>query len=199
MKLSDSLRGIAAGVALAVLAGLVAVPASAQAADASTGPAASMTFQSGTVNVGTQPELTFMTTGAPAGAVVYLQEEGAGQPWHSIGRIRETSGTVRAPADGAGRYEYRLVLASSAGTPIVASTPAALTVTGAGGIVPASPASPAPKAAASGGGCTACKVANHALPWLALVVDPASVWTAITSVLSTVGDVIAAIFGFLGF
>jgi hypothetical protein len=192
MKPSNGIRGIAASIAVAAL---VAIPASAQAADASTGPAVSMEFQSGTVNAGTQPTLTFMTTGAPAGAVVYLQEEGAGQPWHSIGRIQETAGTVRAPADDAGSYQYRLVLASSAGTPIVASALTALTVTHPGG---GFQTSPAPDTAAAGGGCTVCKIANDALPWLALVVDPTSVWTAITSVLSTVGDVIATFLGLLG-
>jgi hypothetical protein len=192
MKLSNSTRGIAAGVAAVALAGLVAVPASAEAAEASSGASASITFQSNTVTAGTQPELTFITSGTPAGAVVYVQEEGAGKSWHSVGRISETSGTVRAPADSAGMYEYRLVVASAAGQPIVTSTPAALTVTGEDGTLPAASAQ---KPAASGDACTACTFATKALPWLALVIDPSSVWSTITSILSAIGDTIAALFG----
>jgi len=191
MKLSNGTRGIAAGVAAMALAGLVAVPASAEAAQASSGASASITFQSSTVTAGTQPELTFITSGTPAGAVVYVQEEGAGKSWHSVGRISGTSGTVRAPADSAGMYEYRLVVAS-AGQPIVTSTPAMLTVTGDDGTLPAPSAQ---KPAVSGDACTACTFATKALPWLALVVDPSSVWSTITSILSAIGDTIAAFFG----
>lgn len=197
MKLSNGIRGAAAGLAAAALAGLLAVPGSAQAAGAGTGATASMTFQSATVTAGTQPQVTFITSGAPAGAVVYLQEEGAGQPWHSIGRIRAISGTVRAPADQAGSYQYRIVVASGgAGTAIATSPPAALTVTGAGGGAPAAPATPAPSASAAGVGCTVCKIANNVLPWLALVVDPSSLWETITSILAAIGGVIVTLLGF---
>jgi hypothetical protein len=192
MKLSNSTRCIAAGVAGVALAGLVAVPATAEAAEASSGASASLTFQSSTINAGTQPELTFITGGTPAGSVVYVEEAGAGKSWHAVGRISQASGTVRAPADSAGMYEYRVVVASAAGQPIVTSAPAALTVTGEDGALPAS-STPTPSASAAA--CTACTVATKALPWLALVVDPSSVWATITSILSAIGDAIAAIFG----
>ena len=102
MKLSIGTRGTAILLTTGVLAGLLAVPGTAQAAVAGTGVTASMTFKSAAVTAGTQPQVTFITSGAPAGAVVYLQEEGAGHPWHSIGRIRALSGTVDASADDEG-------------------------------------------------------------------------------------------------
>jgi hypothetical protein len=193
MNPSHGACGIAACVAAAALTALVAIPAGAPAADASTFATASIAVKSDVITAGTQPEITFITNGAPAGAVVYLQEEGAGLAWHSIGRIKESTGTVLAPADGAGSFEYRVVVASATGTPVATSAPTALTVTGPGGAVPAAPA---PTPTATAGGCTACTVVNHALPWLALVVDPTTVWSVITSVLSTIGGVIAAFFGF---
>jgi hypothetical protein len=195
MKLSIGTRGTAILLTTGVLAGLLAVPGTAQAAVADTGVTASMTFQSAAVTAGTKPQVTFITSGAPAGAVVYLQVEGAGHPWHSIGRIRALSGTVDAPADDEGSYEYRIVVASGAGTAIVTSAPVALTVTGADGGLPSAPASPAPSASAGGSGCTACSIANDALPWLTLVVDPGTVWDTITAVLTEIGSAILSLFG----
>jgi hypothetical protein len=191
MKLSN---GIAVLTAVA-LAGLLAVPGSARAATVDSGATASVTFQSASVAAGVQPEVTFITTGTPVGAVVYLQEEGAGQPWRSIGRIQATSGTVRAPADQAGRYLYRIVVESGSGAALVTSAPVALTVTGARGSSPSTASSPAPSASA-GGGCTACRIAKDALPWLALVVDPDTVWDTVAGVLTVIGGIIASLFGF---
>jgi hypothetical protein len=200
MKLSNSTRGAAVVLAATAIAGLLAVPGTARAAVAGTGTTASMTFLSATVTAGTQPQVTFITSDAPAGAVVYMQEEGAGQPWRSIGRIRALSGTVDVPADEAGTYEYRILVASNAGTAIVTSAPVALTVTSADGSAPqasaAALASPAPSAPVGGGACTACSIANHALPWLTLIADSSSVWETITSILSTIGSAILAFFGF---
>ena len=189
MKLNYA-RSLSSGLAIATLAALAAVPVGASAADASTQPTASIAFKSDAITAATQPELTFITAGAPSGSVVYLQESGASLPWHSIGRIQATAGTVRAPSDSAGRYEYRLLVGSPSGTSVVTSAPTALTVTGPGGVVPATPA---PTAANN---CTACTIANNALPWLALVVDPSTVWDAITAAVSILGVIIASIFGF---
>jgi len=190
MKLPKSWWGAGAILTAAAAAGLLAVPGTARAAVTGTGATASMTFQSATVAAGTRPQLTFITSSTPAGAVVYLQEEATGEPWRSIGRIRALSGTVDAPADSAGGFEYRISVASGTGTTIATSAPVALTVTG--------PASGTPVATASGGGdsCAACKVVKDALPWLALVVDPSTVWSTITSVLTAIGGAILAFFGF---
>jgi hypothetical protein len=196
MKLWNGRWGGAAILTAAATAGLLAVPGTAGAAVTGTGATASLTFQSATVAAGAQPQLTFITSGTPAGAVVYVQEEGAGEPWHSIGRIQALSGTVDVPADQAGSYQYRLAVASGAGAAIVTSAPAALTVSGPGGTSPApfTPA-PAPSASASADGCTACGVANDALPLLALIIDPTTVWDTITTVLSTIGDALLAFLG----
>jgi hypothetical protein len=56
-------------------------------------------------------------------------------------------------------------------------------------------AAPAPTPTTNGG-CRACTIANAALPWLALVVDPSIVWDVITGFLATAGGIIASIFGF---
>lgn len=184
----------AAVLTAAAVAGLLAVPGTARAADAVTGATASITFQSATVTAGTQPQITLITSGTPAGAIVYLQEEGAGQPWHSIGRIRALSGTVDIPAEDAGSYEYLIAVESGTGTVIATSAPAALTVTSADGAVPSAGTTPPP--AGGGGTCTPCGIATHALPWLALVVDPSTVWDTITSVLTTIGSAILAFLGF---
>jgi hypothetical protein len=190
MKLWNGRWGAAAILTAAATAGLLAVPGTAGAAVTGTGATASLTFQAATVAAGAQPQLTFITSGTPAGAVVSVQEEGAGEPWHSIGRIQALSGTVDVPADQAGSYQYRLEVASGAGATIVTSAPAALTVTGPGGTSPA-PVTPAPAA----DGCTACGVVNDALPLLALIIDPTTVWDTITTVLSTIGGALLAFLG----
>ena len=193
MKLWNGRWGAAAILTAAATAGLLAVPGTAGAAVTGTGATASLTFQAATVAAGAQPQLTFITAGAPAGAVVYVQQEGAGEPWHSIGRIQALSGTVDVPADQAGSYQYRLEVASGAGAAIVTSAPAALTVTGPGGT---SPALVTPAPAPSADGCTACAVANDALPLLALIIGPTTVWDTITTVLSTIGSALLAFLGF---
>ena len=190
MKLWNGRWGATAILTAAATAGLLAVPGTAGAAVTGTGAAASLTFQSATVAAGAQPQLTFITSGTPAGAVVYVQQEGAGEPWHSIGRVQALSGTVDVPADQAGSYQYRLEVASGGGATIVTSAPAALTVSGPAGTSPA-PVTPA----ASAAGCTACEVANDALPLLALIIDPPTVWDTITTVLSTIGSALLAFLG----
>lgn len=195
MKLPNGRWGAAALLTAAAAAGVIAVPGTALAAVAGTGATASMTFQSTTVPAGTQPQLTFITSGTPAGAVVYVQAEGAGESWHSVGRIQALSGTVDVPADQAGSYAYRLAVASSAGATIVTSAPVTLTVTGPGAISPAS-ATPTQTASAGGNSCAVCAVANDALPLLALIVDPPTIWATITSVLTTIGSVLLAFLGF---
>ncbi len=191
MKLSKGAAG-AAVLSAAALAGLLAVPGTAGAAVAGTRPAASITVQSATIAAGTRPQVTFITAGAPVGAVVYVQKEQAGQPWRSIGRIGALSGTVDIPADPAGSYEYRLVVASGSGSVIVTSAPVSLTVTSANG---GAPAAPAPAATAGSGDCTGCGIVSEALPWLALIVDPPTIWATITSVLSDIGGAILAFIG----
>jgi hypothetical protein len=195
MKLANGRWGAAALLTAAAAAGVIAIPGTALAAVTGTGATASMTFQSTTVPAGTQPQLTFITSGTPAGAVVYLQEEATGEPWHSVGRIQALSGTVDVPADQAGSYVYRLAVASSAGATVVTSAPVALTVTGPGATSPATP-TPTPTASAGGNNCTACTVARDALPLLALVVDPPTIWATITSVLTTIGSALLAFLGF---
>lgn len=194
MKLSKGTQAAAALAAMGI-AGLLAIPGPAQAAVAGTGASAYMIFQSSTVTAGTQPQVTFITSGAPAGAIVYVQEEGAGQPWHSIGRVRALSGTVDLPADNAGSYEYRIAVVSGTGTVIVTSAPAALTVTSADGAAPPAPAGPAASASGGGDGCEACGVVVRTVPWLALIVGPSTIWDTITSILTTVGEAILAFFG----
>jgi hypothetical protein len=56
--------------------------------------------------------VTYITADLPAGSTIYLQRAaGTGGAWQSVGRMTADSGTVRAPADPAGRYRYRYRMA----------------------------------------------------------------------------------------
>jgi hypothetical protein len=99
--------------------------------------------------VGTQPAVTFIGTGLPPGATLYLERgSAAGTGWRDVARSAAPSGTSKIPAAPAGRYEYRMV-AIDRGKVIAASPDAALTVTG------------------KRGACTGlCAVGHAVLPWL---------------------------------
>jgi hypothetical protein len=171
-------RRIAGVVCALVIAGpaMFAVSGTAQAATAA-GPSASLAFASASVSAGTQPVITYLTSDSPAGSAIYLQQAtGSGQGCHDVGRIQADSGTVKAPADPAGSYEYRIVIAQG-NTAVATSAPSTLTVTG---------------SSASAGSCTVCKVAKAALPWLAPVAAP-----VISGVLEQVGQAILDFLGFL--
>ncbi len=152
----------ARGGLIAVLASAAivtfAAPGTAYAA-ADAGPSAALSFAAASVSSGTQPAVTFVTAGLPAGSIIYLQREsGAGQTWQSIGRATADAGTVQLPAEPAGSYWYRILVARG-GTTIVTSAPASLTVTGAQG-------------AATNSGCSSCGVASTVLRWLVPIVEP---------------------------
>lgn len=137
-----------AGIVLFALAGV------AQAAPDG-GPNAVMGLGSARVGAGIPPVLTYMTTGVPAGSVLYLQRApGDGQAWQDVGRMAAGSGTVRAPADPAGRWRYRIAV-TRGGVTVATSAASTLTVT----------------RAATGNACTTCAI-KAALPWLAPVIAP---------------------------
>jgi hypothetical protein len=147
-------RGRIAAFAGAFASAVIAFSAVCGAAQAATagGPSASLAFASARVSSRTRPVLNFKASGVPAGSVIYLQESaGTGTSWQFVGRIRADSGAVRLPADPAGRYEYRILVARGDVT-LVTSAPASLTVT----------ATPKPASSSNG-------VANEVLPWLAPV------------------------------
>jgi hypothetical protein len=88
-----------------------------------------MALASSRVTAGTNPILTFVTSGAPKGSVIYLEwASGPGRSWHSVGQVKAANRAVRAPADPAGRYQYRIVITRD-GRVLAASAPESLTVT----------------------------------------------------------------------
>jgi hypothetical protein len=170
------ITGFAAVLASAVIT-LSAVPAAARAATA-TGPSASLAFTAARVTAGTRPVLRFSTSDIPAGSVIYLETAaGAGHSWRFVGRIKADSGAVRLPADPAGRYEYRILVAQG-DTTVTTSAPASLTVTTA-----------TTAATVAGRTCAACEAVKDLVPWLAPIVAP-----AIASFAQQVGS---AVFGLL--
>jgi hypothetical protein len=173
-------RNILAAVASVPLATCVALAAASGSARAATidHPSATMTFASPSVAAGTSPVLTFLTAGTPTGSVVYLERTAAaGQAWQPVARVSAASGTVRAPADPAGTWEYR-ILVTDGGREVAASAPEALTVTGTA------------SGSGSGGGCSACDVAKDVLPWLTPFVEP-----VISYIAQQAGPVILAFLG----
>jgi hypothetical protein len=183
---SSRLGGIAGFIGVLVAAGtiLLAVPGNAQAAT-SAEPSASFSFATASISSGTKPVMTYITADLPAGSTIYLQRAaGTGGAWQSVGRMTADSGTVRAPADPAGQYRYR-ILVTQGSTTVTTSTVGDLTVTAASGA-----------AAASGDtGCSSCKVAETVLPWLLPIVEP-----VIVSVVQQVGSAVLAFLGaLLGF
>jgi hypothetical protein len=161
---------LAAGVALFAASG------PAQAA----GPSASLAITPASISAGTQPVVTYITAGIPTGAAIYLQlASGANPQWQDVGRIRSGSGSVKAPADPAGQWRYRILVAEGS-TTLATSAASTLTVTGS--------SNPTSKPA----GCTACKIAKAALPWLEPIAAP-----VIVSAIQTVGQAILDFFGWL--
>ncbi|MGD0244325.1 MAG: hypothetical protein ABSB59_28935 [Streptosporangiaceae bacterium] len=155
---------------------LLAAPGRAQAA----GPSASLDVATASISAGTKPVVTYITADLPAGSTIYLQRSsGSGGSWQSVGRMAAGSGTVRAPADAAGQYQYRILVTRGSAT-VITSPPSGLTVTGPAGT----------SAAASGGGCSSCKVAEAVLPWLAPIIAP-----VLESVAQQIGSVLLALLG----
>jgi len=179
-KRSSRLGGTA-GIIAALVVGtvLLAVPGSAQAATTA-GPNASLNFATANISSGTKPLVTYITADLPAGSTIYLQRAvGTGGAWQSVGRMTADSGTVRAPADPAGQYEYRILVAQGS-TTITTSAANDLTVTGSSG-----------EARGSGDtGCSACHIAATLVPWLAPIVAP-----VIESVVQQVGSAVLAFLG----
>jgi hypothetical protein len=156
---------------VALLAGTVVTGGIAQAAT----PSASLSFASSSVKPGTQPVISYHTSGLPAGSDIILQRaSGSGQGWQNVGLIQGGNGTVKAPADAAGQYRYRLAIAEG-NTMVATSAPSSLKVTAAG--------------TSGSDNCTICKMAKAVLPVLAPVVVPA--------VGDAIGEVILTILGFL--
>jgi hypothetical protein len=170
------MSALAALAAAAVLT--LTASGAAQAATAAR-PSASLSLAAASIHSGTGPELTYMTADLPAGSVIYLQRGAStGQAWQNVGRLTAAAGTVRAPADAAGHYAYR-ILVSQAGRAVAISNRGNLTVTG----------------TQASAGCAACKALKSAIPWLAPLVEP-----IIQNVIQQAGQIvlglIGALFGF---
>jgi hypothetical protein len=166
------------GLLVAAIA-LFAVSGPAQAAT----PTASLSITSGSISAGTQPVITYITSGVPAGAVIYLQlSSGSSQHWQDVGRIGADSGSVRAPADPAGQWSYRIQVAQG-NTTVATSAASTVTVTASAGHTSTSKSS-----------CTACRIAKDALPWLEQIIGPIVAPVLVPAIQSIGG----AILDFLG-
>ena len=140
-------------------------------------PSVSMAFASASVQAGASPVLTYLATDTPRGSVLYLERSSAGHAWQPVARLSAANGTVRAPADPAGRFSYRLLVTD--GRHVVAtSAPEPLTVTAkpgggpSGGGASGGGASGGGASGGGGGGCGACAFAKEALPWLTPIITP---------------------------
>lgn len=146
-----------AGVPLATWVALAALAGTARAADI---PAVTLSLASASVTAGTSPALSFQAAGAPPGSTIYLYASAdGGHDWQPVGVLSGTDGTVRAPAEPAGDYEYQIVVMNGSGV-VAASAPATLTVTGTSGT------------SGSSGNCTACAVIQGVAPVLAPILEP---------------------------
>lgn len=164
---------------------LVAAPGTAQAATTS-GPSASLTLAASSISAGTKPVVTFITANVPAGAVIYLQRAaGSSGKWQNVGRLAVDSATVRAPADAAGSYQYRILIAQGS-TTVATSAASDLTVTGTSG----GPADSGPSGEPGSGSCSSCQVAATVVPLLAPIVEP-----VIESVVQQIGSWVLAVLG----
>jgi hypothetical protein len=129
-----------AGVPLATCVALAALAGTARAAGI---PAVTLSLVSPSVTAGTSPVLSVQAAGPPPGSTIYLYATAdGGQDWQPVGVLSGTDGTVQAPAEQAGDYEYQLVIMNGSGV-VATSAPATLTVTG------------TPGASGSGSNCTA--------------------------------------------
>jgi hypothetical protein len=107
----------------------LALPSAAQAA---TRPAATVKLAQDRVTAGSTPSLTYLTSGAPAGSVTYLEVEQTGTGlWAEAERLGR-SGTVTLPPVSTGEFSFRLLITDS-GRPVATSPAVTLTV------VPAQP------------------------------------------------------------
>jgi hypothetical protein len=164
---------------------LLAAPGTAQAAT-TPGPSASLTLAASSISAGTKPVVTFITANVPAGAVSYLQRAaGSNGQWQNVGRLGVDSGTVRAPADAAGSYQYRILIAQGS-TTVATSAASDLTVTGTSG----GPADSGPSGEPGSGSCSSCQVAATVVPLLAPIVEP-----VIESVVQQIGSWVLAVLG----
>jgi hypothetical protein len=178
------------GVLTVAVTVLLAAPAAAQAATTS-GPSASLSLAAASISAGTRPLVTFITTDVPAGSVIYLQRAiGSSGKWQNVGRLTAYSGTVRAPADPAGSFRYRILIADGGSTQAT-STASDLSVTGAPGQTGTSGTS-GQTGASGDAGCTSCAFTAVAVPLLAPIVEP-----VIQSVVLQIGSVVLAILGAL--
>lgn len=144
---------VTAAATVAVIAP-IALMGTAQAATG--GPSASLAVASATIKAGAEPVVTYLISDVPSAAVIYLQRASGTDPaWQDVGRMAADSATVRAPADEAGDYRYRILVADR-GVTVVTSPAVALSVTGSPGRA----------------GCGACADAKKALPWLVAFVGP---------------------------
>jgi hypothetical protein len=171
--------------ACSIIAGTVAAAAIgaglAGTAQAAT-PTAQLSFSPSTVSAGTQPQLTFLSQGAPAGSLLYLEESpNGGQQWKTVDKTTSTQGTANIAALPEGVYEFRIVITDE-NTTLGTSAPATLTVTGLGGAQPSGAPTPTAAVPSATASATAAPSGSGA-SWLDIIVKP--VWESIVAAVVT--------------
>jgi hypothetical protein len=159
-----------------VTATAVAVTSTPEMAEAASAPRAELAFSPAMISAGSRPGMTFISQGAPSGSVLYLQESpDGGRRWKTVDKTTATQGTANLAALPEGIYEFRLVVTDN-GSALAASSPATLTVTGAGGAMP-TPV-PGPTGAPTRPTTTPSPAPSRSgIPWLDIIVKP--IWDAI--------------------
>jgi hypothetical protein len=166
---------VTATAAVLTAATIIAVSGTAHA---TTAPTAELSFSPSTISAGTQPQLTFLSSNAPSGALFVLQEStDGGAHWKNVERTNNSAGTSDLPAEPEGSYSFRILIVEG-NTVVAASQPTTLTVTGPDGVMPSptptmSVTAPAPSPS------TAPPTSES--PWMKFIVKP--IWDAIVDVI----------------
>jgi hypothetical protein len=149
-------------------------------AHAATAPTAQLSLSPSTITAGTQPQLTFLSSNAPSGALFVLQEStDGGAQWNDEERTNQSAGTSDLAAEPEGIYDFRIVI-TDGNTVVATSAPATLTVTGADGATPP----PAPAATVTPPAPTSTPItapSTSETPWMKFIVEP--IWHAIIDVI----------------
>lgn len=182
-KISKGIGGRSRALAMSggAFAAVIAIGLSSTVqAHASTRPTAELSFAHPTVSAGVQPQLTFISSNVPSGAILYLEEStDGGQHWKAVSKTTDTQGAANLKALPAGVYEYEIVIADTSNTELGASAPAKLTVTGPGGAQPTPAPTPAPAIPPAPAPPPNATASGSGTPWLQIIVQP--IWDAIVS------------------
>jgi hypothetical protein len=101
------------------------LPAARAQADAK--PSVNFSFVKDRVTQKEKLHITYSSQNLPTGSLIYLQSQvGSAHAWKNVERLPSSASTATAPGVSVGKYEYRLLVTTRKGAPVVASHPHAL-------------------------------------------------------------------------